>query len=108
LQGEFLLADDPKETKKSGAHDLAGWAGSLRCSVGTGSLAWTHSATLRSDRRVCSIPFRPALLRRVSSARKAVDGPRAAGHTNRHHALRANRLLAFSCTASLGLDTGSV
>jgi len=64
--------------------------------------------SLRSDRRACSIPFRPALLRRVSRAQRAVVGPRAAGHTNRLHALRANRLLAFPCTASLGPDVGSV
>jgi len=27
LQGEFFLPDDAKETKRSGAHDLAGCAG---------------------------------------------------------------------------------
>jgi len=31
--------------------------------------------SLRSDRRACSIPFRPALLRRVSRAQKTRDGP---------------------------------
>jgi len=36
LQGEFLLADDPKETKRSGAYEIAG--------------RWPDTARLRPER----------------------------------------------------------
>jgi len=72
LQGEFLLPDDAKETKKSGAHDLAGLRPDTAL-LRPERLAMLKLASLalHSDRHVQKASVLASTARRVSRARKA-------------------------------------